>query len=345
MTFSIKTNQNAELSKKINDKIDGKTKPIGALGMLEKVAYQLAMIQQSERPILTKPHILVFAGDHGIATQNEVNNYPQEVTSQMVLNFLNGGAAINIFCKQHDIALKIIDAGVNFNFDNHPRLIDLKINYGTQNYQVSPAMTVHECQEAIKKGANLVTEVHKQGTNIIGFGEMGIGNTSSAALLMSYITKLPIKECVGAGTGLSFDNVVKKQNILNNVFLKHSPKNPIEALAIFGGFEIAMITGAILRAAELQMTILIDGFIVTSALLIAQALHTNVVDYCIFSHISEEQGHKKMLHYLNQSPILSLHLRLGEGTGCALAYPLLVSAINFLNSMASFEEASVTSVK
>ena len=345
MTFSIKTNDNPELSKKLQNKIDGKTKPIGALGMLESLAYRIGMIQQTDQPKLKKPQLLVFAGDHGIAKENEVNRYPQEVTSQMVHNFLNGGAAINVFCNQHNIALNIIDAGVNFDFKKHPKLLNSKINYGTQNYQSTPAMTVNECQEAIQKGADIVTEAHKNGTNVVGFGEMGIGNTSSAALLMSYITKLPIKECVGAGTGLSSAGIKKKEQILNEVFLKYIPETPIAALATFGGFEIAMITGAILKAAELQMTILIDGFIVTAALLIAHALYKEVLDYCIFAHASEEQGHQKMLHFLNQKPLLSLHLRLGEGTGSALAYPLLVSAVNFLNSMASFEEASVTSVQ
>ncbi|TYP71708.1 nicotinate-nucleotide--dimethylbenzimidazole phosphoribosyltransferase [Aquimarina intermedia] len=345
MMFSIKTIHTKELSKKLRNKIDGKTKPISALGMLESLAYRIGMIQQTDQPTLKKPTILVFAGDHGIAKENQVNPYPQEVTSQMVLNFLNGGAAINVFCKQHDIALQIVDAGVNYKFEKHPDLIHAKINYGTQNYQYAPAMTIIECKKAIQKGAEIVTKIYNDGCNVVGFGEMGIGNTSSATLLMAYITKLPIAECVGAGTGLSKDRITQKQNILTEVFKKHTPQSFIDALATFGGFEIAMITGAILKAAELKMTILIDGFIVTSALLIAHAIHKDVVDYCVFAHTSGEQGHSKMLAFLDQKPLLSLQLRLGEGTGSAVAYPLLVSAVNFLNAMASFEEASITSVQ
>lgn len=342
MEFYIEPLSNEELKATLQAKIDNKTKPVGALGRLEQIALQIGMIQNTENPILQEPTVIVFAGDHGIAKEGEVNPYPQEVTSQMVYNFLNKGAAINVFCDQHQIQLTIVDAGVNHNFEGIPGLMDAKIAYGTKNYQQEAAMTSDQCLKAIGKGADIVKEAFDNGSNIIGFGEMGIGNTSAASLLMSYFTKISITECVGNGTGSGSEIVAIKKRILNDVFEKHTIGSPMEALSTFGGFEIAMITGAILKAAELKMTIVIDGFIVTAALLAAQALHSEVIDYCIFAHNSNEQGHQKMLEFLKQKPVLNLGMRLGEGTGVAVAYPIIASSIAFLNAMASFESAGVS---
>ncbi|GAA4278269.1 nicotinate-nucleotide--dimethylbenzimidazole phosphoribosyltransferase [Aquimarina mytili] len=343
MDFHIKKISNLTLEKTIQEKIDNKTKPIGALGMLEKVALQIGMIQNTDLPKLTKPTILVFAGDHGIAKKGEVNPYPQEVTAQMVYNFLNGGAAINVLCKQNNIDLKIVDAGVNHDFGSITGLIDAKIDFGTQNYQHQSAMSPKQCNAAIKKGADIVTETYNDGSNIIGFGEMGIGNTSSASLLMSFYTKTPIAECVGSGTGLHGEAIKVKQKVLTEVYNTYTPSTHMDMLMYYGGFEIVMMVGAILRAAELKMTIIIDGFIVTSALLAANAMHPEVLDYCIFAHTSGEQGHQKMLDFLKKEPLVNLGMRLGEGTGTAVAYPIIVSSINFLNQMASFESAGVSS--
>ncbi|PKV51845.1 nicotinate-nucleotide-dimethylbenzimidazole phosphoribosyltransferase [Aquimarina sp. MAR_2010_214] len=342
MDFDIKPIFNNKLEAILQNKINTKTKPIGALGELETVALQIGMIQNTDQPSLDQPTILVFAGDHGIAKKREVNLYPQEVTAQMVYNFVNEGAAINVFCKQHQIALKIVDAGVNHDFENIPDIIHAKIDFGTQDYQETPAMTVEQCTKAIQKGADLVTETFNNGCNTIGFGEMGIGNTSAASLLMSYFTKIPIAECVGSGTGLDTSAIKIKQQILSEVYQKYAPSSPLEALTIFGGFEIAMITGGILKAAELKMTIIIDGFIVTSALLAAYAMYQNVIDYCIFAHTSEEQGHQKMYQFLEKRPLINLGMCLGEGTGVAIAYPIIESAVTFLNNMASFESAGVS---
>lgn len=342
MNFDIRP-LNKSLENAINHKINLKTKPVGSLGRLENIALQIALIQNTKKPALEKPTILVFAGDHGIAEKGEVNPYPQMVTQQMVYNFLKGGAAINSFCTQHTINLKIIDAGVNHDFKGAEKLIDAKIAYGTKNYETAPAMSTEQCIKAIDTGASIVSEAQQNGCNIIGFGEMGIGNSSAAALLMAYTTHIPIIECVGAGTGVQGDAMKTKKNILKTVFEKYNPTSAMEALTIFGGFEIAMITGGILKAAELGMTILIDGFIVTSALLIANTMNSNVLDYCIFAHTSSEQGHQKMLDFLEKKPLLSLGMRLGEGTGVAVAYPIVASAIAFLNNMSSFEEAEVTS--
>ncbi len=342
MNFTIQPLSNKSLEERLRSKIDHKTKPIGALGTLESIALQIGMIQNTEQPKLVNPTIIVFAGDHGIAKKGEVNPYPQEVTAQMVYNFLNDGAAINVFCKQHGITLKIVDAGVNHDFKSIPGLVDAKIGLGTQNYQEKPAMTSQECSLALRKGADFIDELYKNGNTIVGFGEMGIGNTSSASLLMAYFTKIDITACVGSGTGLDTEAIKIKQNILSKVYCSHTPISAQEALATFGGFEIAMITGAMLKAAELKIAILVDGFIVTAALLAAHAMQPSILDYCIFAHTSGEQGHQKMLQFLAVKPLLQLGMRLGEGTGAAMAYPIIESAVAFLNNMASFETAKVS---
>lgn len=342
MKFRIESTTNEPLESVLRHKIDTKTKPLGALGQLEDIAFQIGCIQNTDVPKISKPTIVVFAGDHGIAKKGEVNPFPQEVTTQMVYNFLNGGAAINVFSKTNAIDLKIVDAGVNHQFETHPSLIDCKIGLGTKNYQDEPAMSIGDCELAMQKGAELVEQLHQSGCNCVGFGEMGIGNTSSASLLMSYFLRIPIADCVGAGTGLQAEGIQKKSDILQEVRNKYNPKSPLEALATFGGFEIAMMTGAMLKAASLKMILVIDGFIVNSALLVANAMHKTVLDYCLFSHVSNEQGHQTLLSFLNAKPVLNLGLRLGEGTGAALAIPLIKSAVNFLNDMASFESAEVS---
>ncbi|MEW7290725.1 nicotinate-nucleotide--dimethylbenzimidazole phosphoribosyltransferase [Aquimarina sp. 2304DJ70-9] len=342
MDFNIEYSSNKNLEEALQAKINNKTKPIGALGTLEDIALQIGMIQNTDQPHLTNPTIIVFAGDHGIAKKGEVNPYPQEVTAQMVYNFLNKGAAINVFCKQHNIDLKIVDAGVNHNFNGVSGLIDAKVGFGTKNYQERSAMNVEQCNEAIKKGADIVTETYTNGCNIIGFGEMGIGNTSSASILMSFYTRTPIEDCVGSGTGLDTEAIKVKQKILSDAYSKYTPSTDIDMLMYYGGFEIAMIVGAIFRAAELKMTIIIDGFIVTAALLAAHYIYPEVLHYCVFAHTSEEQGHQKMLQFLNKKPLINLGMRLGEGTGAAVAYPIIESAVAFLNNMASFESAGVS---
>lgn len=343
MTFNIPS-LDKKLVPDLQDKINFKTKPLGALGTLEKIALQIGLIQNTTAPVLAKPTIMVFAGDHGIAATNKVSPYPQEVTQQMVFNFLNGGAAINVFCKQNNINLHIIDAGVNADFDPTSKLINAKIAKGTQDYSTGKAMTTEQCLEALQKGKELARKTYSQGCNIVGFGEMGIGNTSSASLLMSYFTNTPIKDCIGRGTGLNNEGLLTKIDTLQKVYDLHieTIKTPLDALTCLGGFEIVMLCGAMLEAATLKMTLLIDGFIVTAALLAAHALAPNIIEYCIFSHTSGEQGHKKMLSFLNKEPLLNLGLRLGEGTGCAVSYPIVEASVNFLNDMATFKSANVS---
>jgi nicotinate-nucleotide--dimethylbenzimidazole phosphoribosyltransferase len=346
MQFSIKKTANPTLETALRRRIDTKTKPLGALGQLEKIALQIGLIQVSENPILTKPQIMVFAADHGI-TESGVSLYPSEVTRQMILNFVQGGAAINVFCKQHKIGLQIVDAGVKGDHFGHPKVHNQRIGNGTKNFANEAAMQSKECDQAIRFGAKIVKKIAKKGTNVIGFGEMGIGNTSSSAVLMHLFTRISLENCIGRGTGLDDAGMEKKLQILTEAVAnfqtkKTQKKNPTALLAYFGGFEIAQICGAMLAAAEQKMVILVDGFIATAALLVAHAMHPEVLDYCVFSHQSDESGHQKMLEFLKVTPILKLDLRLGEGTGAALAYPILNSAVNFLAEMASFESANVS---
>jgi nicotinate-nucleotide--dimethylbenzimidazole phosphoribosyltransferase len=326
----------------LKHKIDFKTKPLGALGMLEDLAIKIGTIQNTLTPELKNPTILVFAADHGITSEG-VSPYPKEVTAQMVLNFLNGGAAINVFCKQNGITLKVVDAGVDFDFSPNHGLIHSKIARGTRNMMKEPAMTKAECISAMNKGGEIVLNEHKNGCNIIGFGEMGIGNTSSAALLMSRFMNLPVNQCTGRGTGLDDAGLKKKIDILQKISEKYPVSNdPLDTLATLGGLEIAMMAGAMIKAAELNMVIMVDGFITTAAIISSWKLHNNILKNCIFSHQSDESGHKLMLDKMGVKALLNLGMRLGEGTGAAIAYPVIKAAVTFLNEMASFESAGVS---
>jgi nicotinate-nucleotide--dimethylbenzimidazole phosphoribosyltransferase len=323
--------------------IDTKTKPPGSLGRLESLGLQIGLIQRTLRPRIERPAIIVFAGDHGIAVEG-VSPFPQEVTVQMVANFIAGGAAINVLSKAAGMTLEVVDAGVASASPPAAGFVDAAIRRGgTRNFAHEPAMTRDEVLQAIERGAARVRFHAALGTNVIGFGEMGIANTSAAACLMSRICSVEIDACVGRGTGLDEAGLNHKRDVLAAALKKHTAStDPLETLATFGGFEIAMIAGAFLAAAEARMTILVDGFIVTSALLVAHALNPAVLDYCVFAHASDETGHRRMLEYLNAAPLLQLGLRLGEGTGAALALPLLRAAVAFINEMASFESAGVS---
>lgn len=327
-------------------KVDTKTKPLKALGMLEEIAIQIGLIQGTLSPSLTKPYLLVFASDHGL-TEEGVSKYPSEVTQQMVYNFLNGGAAINVFTSQHGINLKIIDAGVNHSFDvQHEGFVDQKIGMGTRNIFKKAAMTRKQLNASLEAGFKIVNKVSSEDCNVIGFGEMGIGNTSSASLVMAKLLRIPIEMCVGRGTGLDDDGLKRKSIILREVIEKYpSANDPLAILQTFGGFEIVQLVGAMIQAAKNKMVILVDGFIASVACLTAYKLSPNILDYCIFSHQSEEQGHVTLLNHLDIQPILNLNMRLGEGTGCAVAYPIVASAVHFLNEMASFETAGVSTSK
>ncbi|MEM5427450.1 nicotinate-nucleotide--dimethylbenzimidazole phosphoribosyltransferase [Cupriavidus oxalaticus] len=322
--------------------IDDKTKPLGALGRLESLALQLGLILGTQRPVLQRPTVIVFAADHGVADAG-VSAYPAEVTAQMVRNFLAGGAAINVFSRQHGIALEIVDAGVRVPLPAASGLVNCRIGDGTRNFAQEPAMTPEQATAAMTAGMARVLRHAQQGCNVIGFGEMGIANTSAAACLMQRLTGLPLSDCIGRGTGLDDAGLARKREVLEGALALHADAQaPLDVLATFGGFEIAMMAGAFLAAAASRMVILVDGFIASAALLVAQRIDANVLQYCVFTHCSHERGHRALLDHFGAEPLLALDLRLGEGTGAALAWPLLVSAVAFLNEMATFSGAGVS---
>lgn len=332
-----------KLASALQSKIDNKTKPAGSLGRLELLALRIGLMQNTPTPKLQRPVMMVFAGDHGIVEAG-VSSFPQAVTQQMVLNFLAGGAAINVFANQSGMQVRVIDAGVNHVFPYQPGLIDAKVGLGTRNFLLEPAMTAEQCEQSLMRGAELARTEIKSGSNVFGFGEMGIGNTSAAAALMSILCGLPVAQCAGRGTGLDDAGLQKKIAIIEQALQHHhlDGKDPIQALETFGGFEIAMMAGAMLGAAEQKALLIIDGFIATSALLVAATMQPATLDYCVFAHCSDEAGHKRLLQYLKADPLLDLGLRLGEGTGAALVYPLIQAAVNFLNDMASFQSANIS---
>lgn len=327
-----------DLVPELQSKIDGKAKPVGALGQLEELAMKVGSMQETLTPSIEQPTWLVFVGDHGVAKEMTVNKYPQAVTAKMVNCFLQGNAAINVFCKQHHLNLKVIDAGVNFNFASPEGLIQAKVAMGTKNYLVEPAMTQEQMLKALNKGGKIVQELAKESCNFIGFGEMGIGNTSSASLIMSHLLDIPLIDCIGQGAGLSKDQLLQKIQNLTWAHGKYSPNSMYDVLCCYGGFEIVMMCGAMLEAAKQKMTLLIDGFIVSVALLAASKINSNVLDWCLYAHQSNEHAHANLLRLLKAKPLLDLDMRLGEGTGAAVAYPLIVSAVNFLNEMATLSE-------
>ena len=342
MLFAISSPGNS-LDAALLDKINNKTKPLGALGQLEQLALQIGRIQKTLTPALTNPQILVFAGDHGAAKAG-VSAFPQDVTWQMVENFLAGGAAINVFAKHNGLGLRVIDAGVAHDFGARDGLVDAKVGPGTRNYIEEPAMSAHECAAALVKGAEIARKLADEGCNVLGFGEMGIGNTASASLITHVLTGASLDDCVGRGTGLDDAGLARKRDLLAQAVARATlpaDADPMNVLAEFGGFEIVMMAGAMLGAAERGMTLLIDGFIVTSALLAASRIAPAIREYCIFCHRSAEPGHLAQLAELQADPLIDLGLRLGEGTGAALAWPLVSASVAFLNEMASFASAGV----
>ncbi|WP_343680353.1 nicotinate-nucleotide--dimethylbenzimidazole phosphoribosyltransferase [Chryseobacterium arthrosphaerae] len=330
------------VSNELQHKIDFKTKPLGALGHLEHLAHKIGMVQNTASPQLSHPYMVVFAADHGIAAAG-VSAYPQEVTYQMVMNFLGGGAAINVFCRQHGIDIKIVDAGVNFDFPEGLNLIGKKVRKSSRNIIEEPAMTPEEYQQALANGRSVVAGIAETGCNIIGFGEMGIGNTSASSLMMSKLFDIPVVSCIGRGTGLNDDQLQNKIRILSSAIEKYPEATAVDEIAqTFGGLEIVQMMGAMDEAFRQNMLIMVDGFIATVAVAAVWKKIPEILDHCIFCHVSDESAHLRLLELLGQKALLNLNLRLGEGTGCALAYPLIQSAVGFLNEMSSFEDAQVS---
>ena len=342
MTFQIpkiEATFDAALAQKLQHKIDHKTKPMGALGQLESLALQLGLIQRSETLKLDQPQLVVFAADHGIAAEG-VSAFPQAVTVQMVSNMLAGGAAINVLARQHGFALHVVDAGVAGEIADHPQLIKRKIAPGTANLAYCPAMSAEQCVAALHGGTQVIKSLPG---NTVAFGEMGIANTSAAALLLHRLAGVSIEDATGRGTGLTDPQLAHKQSVLTKAAALHAhARAPLDALAALGGLEIAMMVGAMLQSAHERRVLLIDGFIAGSAALVACAVAPAAQDYMVFCHRSAERGHQALLNHLKVTALLDLGLRLGEGTGALLAWPLVQSAALLMNEMASFESAGVS---
>ena len=329
----------AALAVRLQSALDNKTKPLGALGRLEALALRIGLILGTELPLLEAPQMLVCAGDHGLAARG-VSAYPSDVTWQMVENFLAGGAAVSVLARQHGLALTVVDCGVRRDFQPRPGLVSRRIAAGTADASVGPAMSPEQCAQAIANGREVVRALPG---NALLLGEMGIGNSSSAALLLSRLGGLRIDDCTGIGTGLDGAGLARKREVLRQVLALHADATaPLHALAAFGGFEVATLVGAVLQAAEERRVIVVDGFIASSAVLVAQALQPHVAQRCVAAHCSAEPGHVLLLEQLGLEPLLNLDLRLGEGSGGALAWPLLESACRILREMASFEAAGVS---
>lgn len=342
----VASTADAALERALRHKLDNKTKPIGALGKLESLALQIGLIQRSTTLAFDQPQIVVFAADHGIADEG-VSAYPQAVTVQMVLNMMRGGAAVNVLARQHGFNMTVVDAGVASAIPdsgeasaNTPTLLRRKIGFGTRNMARGQAMTGAQALSALGAGMDVVN--HLPG-NVIAFGEMGIGNTSSAALLLSRFCNVQLDDAVGRGTGLNDEQLDHKLRVLFEVSRKHrDAKTPLAVLAAMGGFEIAMMAGAMIQAAARRQVILVDGFIAGAAALVARGLRPAASDYMVFTHRSAEVGHRLMLIHLQGQPLLDLEMRLGEGSGALVAWPLLQSAVHIINEMATFESAGVS---
>ncbi|GGQ25072.1 nicotinate-nucleotide--dimethylbenzimidazole phosphoribosyltransferase [Shewanella litoralis] len=354
--FTI-TAPSREYDDAIEHKINQKTKPLGALGQLESLALQIARVQYSRDKTsmshqvadvalhIAKPTLLVFAADHGIAAYG-VSIAPSEVTTQMVHNFINGGAAINVFCRQVGFALEVIDCGILQPLTTDSGVVNQRLGARTQAMHLQPAMSLAQVRQGFEFAKQLVARHVDNGATIIALGEMGIGNTSAAAAVMAAVLNLDVQLCVGRGTGIDDATLLKKVTLINQAIdLHRNELTSMESiLAHLGGFEIVQMTGTILAAAEKKILVVIDGFIATAAALVALKLAPQSKDYLVFAHESHEQGHKLMLQTLQATPLLSLGLRLGEGTGAALALPLIQAAANFYNQMASFDNAGVNNV-
>lgn len=323
-------------------RLDVLTKPRGSLGLLEPLAAQLCAIQGTLNIEIRQPLGIVFAADHG-AAERGVSAYPREVTAQMVANFLQGGAAISVLAKLQGIDLWIVDAGVGADCNPHPRLIDAKIRRGTRNYLDEAAMTPDECAAALKKGREVIERLLPKESNTVILGEMGIGNTASAALLMHGLTGRPLADCVGRGTGLDDAGLARKGQLLRQALERRStPHAPLEWLTEYGGYEIAMLTGAALAASARRAAIIVDGFTVTVAVALAAKLEPTVLDYCVFGHCSAEHAHRALLDHLRVKPLLDLGMRLGEGSGAAAALSIVRTAASLFTGMATFEGAGVS---
>ncbi|WP_334168006.1 nicotinate-nucleotide--dimethylbenzimidazole phosphoribosyltransferase [Phocaeicola paurosaccharolyticus] len=341
MNFTIEK-PNLSIHDKLVDKINNLTKPKGSLGRLEELALKIGLIQQSLSPTLSNPHNILFAADHGIVEEN-VSKSPKEITWQQLSNFLHGGAGINFLCRQNGFKLLLVDSGVDYDLPYESGIVNMSVGRGTKNFLYGPAMSREEMELCLQRGAEVVSKVHDAGCNVVSFGEMGIGNTSPSSIWMHLFTGISLDQCVGAGSGLDNIGINHKYNVLKKSVENYKGDGTTEdIISWFGGFEMVMAIGGMLRAAELNMIILVDGFIMTTCMLAASKMHPEVLEYAIFGHQGDEVGHKLLLDSMNQHAILNLGLRLGEGSGSVCCYPIIVSAVNMINEMDNFANASIT---
>jgi len=326
----------------IQAKIDNLNKPKGSLGRLEELAMQVCLVQQTLEPSLAHPCHLLLGGDHGIEREG-VSVSPREVTWQQMINFTRGGGGVNMFCRQHGFKLRIVDVGVDYDLSDVPGIIDRKIARGTKNFLYEPAMSEEEFDKAIQVGVDLVDACCAEGCRVLSIGEMGIANTSPSSIWMHLFGNIPLVECIGAGAGLNNDGIRHKYEVLSKAVQK-SPNlgGIIEVIRYFGGFEMVAAIGAMLRAAEQHLIILVDGFIMTACAIAAIRLYPASQDYMIFTHCGDESGHKRMLDIVGAKPLLHLGLRLGEGTGSLCAFPIVDSAVRMMNEMNNFDTAKIT---
>ena len=342
--FNIQRPDNS-LRQKAIDKIDNLNKPKGSLGRLEDIALQLCLVQQTLSPKLKHPCHLLLGGDHGIEKEG-VSVSPREITWQQMINFTKGGGGVNMFCRQHGFKLELVDMGVDYDLSSYSEIRDCKIGWGTDNFLYGPAMTEVQYLEALETGASLAEECIDEGCNILSIGEMGIANTSPSSIWLSLFGDIPLDECIGAGAGLDSKGVEHKKKILAEAierFLEDYPEpTPEEIIMYFGGFEMVAAIGAMLKAAEMKSIVLIDGFIMTACALAATRLYPECQDYMIFCHCGDECAHRRMLDVMGAKPLLSLGLRLGEGTGSLCAYPIIESAVRMINEMNNFQNAKIT---
>ena len=374
-TFNIKP-VCRNMQTEIQDKIDNLNKPKGSLGRLEELAMQVCLVQQTLSPSLAHPCHLLLGGDHGIEREG-VSVSPREVTWQQMINFTRGGGGVNMFCRQHGFKLRIVDVGVDYDFSSVPSIIDRKIARGTRNFLYEPAMSEEEFNRAISIGSDLVDDCLAEGCRVLSIGEMGIANTSPSSIWMSLFGNIPLKDCIGAGAGLASEGIRHKYEVLakaidnfrvkseelrvknksnnsesernsdSSLFTLHSSLSTLrssldEVIRYFGGFEMVAAIGAMLRAAEQHVLILVDGFIMTACAIAAIRLYPAAQDYMIFTHCGDESGHKRMLDIVGAKPLLNLGLRLGEGTGALCAFPIVDSAVRMMNEMNNFQNAKIT---
>ena len=336
---------NREMQAAIQQKIDNLNKPKGSLGRLEELAMQVCLIQQTLEPSTAHPCHLLLGGDHGIEREG-VSVSPREVTWQQMINFTRGGGGVNMFCRQHDFKLRIVDVGVDYDLSNVSGIINRKIARGTKNFLYEPAMSEEEFDRAIAVGVDLVDACICEGCRVLSIGEMGIANTSPSSIWMHLFGNIPLEKCIGAGAGLDTPGIRHKYEVLSQAVehYHHWSENQsqVAPLRYFGGFEMVAAIGAMLRAAEQHLIILVDGFIMTACAIAAVQLYPAAQDYMVFTHCGDESGHKRMLDIVDAKPLLHLGLRLGEGTGALCAFPIVDSAVRMMNEMNNFDNAKIT---